>query len=171
MKTDYNVSQKVIHWLMAILISLDLFVAQKFGNVMEEADRLESRIDHGSLNIIVAVLFLIRMYLRFRHGAPALPTTMPGWQILAARFAHAILSGLATAMNAAYPIALFGVLDITIGQTNEDTFSFIRQFHEFATEALIALIIVHLIAAIYHWLISRDRITQRMFKFWQTEKD
>ena len=165
---------------MAILISLDLFVAQKFGNVMEEADRLESRIDHGSLNIIVAVLFLIRMYLRFRHGAPALPTTMPGWQILAARFAHAmfyiliggvILSGLATAMNAAYPIALFGVLDITIGQTNEDTFSFIRQFHEFATEALIALIIVHLIAAIYHWLISRDRITQRMFKFWQTEKD
>eukprot|EP00494_Astrolonche_serrata_P023382 UN23640 len=81
--SDYSVGQKIIHWLMAILITLDLFVAQKFGGVMEEVDRLESRIDHASLGIIVAFLFVIRIALRWKNGAPSLPDGMPTWQIYA----------------------------------------------------------------------------------------
>ena len=36
LRHDYSVGQKVVHWLMSILIVLDLFVAQKFGRVMED---------------------------------------------------------------------------------------------------------------------------------------
>ena len=42
---DYLRAQKIIHWLMAIVIMLDLNVAQKFGGDMELWDRLESRVD------------------------------------------------------------------------------------------------------------------------------
>jgi hypothetical protein len=36
---DFAVSQKIIHWLMAFLIMVDLIVAQKFGGAMELAER------------------------------------------------------------------------------------------------------------------------------------
>ncbi|MEM7020470.1 MAG: cytochrome b [Pseudomonadota bacterium] len=177
-RADYSVGQKIIHWLMAILLIMDLFVAQKFGGVMEEIDRLESRADHASLGTIVTILFMIRLYLRFRHGAPALPAAMSDWQVKAAKIGHGllyffigflILSGIATAVNAASPIALFGNLDITIGQTNEETFSSIRVFHEFATNAVITLIVLHVLAAFYHLVVMRDRLMQRMLKFWRSE--
>ena len=45
---DYTKTQKIIHWLMAIIIMLDLNVAQKFGGNMELWDRLESRADHAT---------------------------------------------------------------------------------------------------------------------------
>ena len=146
---------------------------------MEEIDRLESRVDHGSLGTIVAILFLLRLYLRFRHGAPALPPTMPNWQVNAAKIGHAllylligflILSGLFTAANAGSPVALFGVFDITIGQTDEVRFDFVRQFHEFATNAVIAIMVIHLLAALYHHFYLKDHTTRQMVKFWSSKQ-
>ena len=49
MKADFLKSQKIIHWIMAIIIMLDLNIAQKFGGEMDILDRLESRIDHTSV--------------------------------------------------------------------------------------------------------------------------
>ena len=177
---DYTKSQKVVHWLMALLIMLDLVVAQKFGDVMEEWDRLASRSDHATLGTIMTILFVIRLLLRWRHGAPELPASMPGWQVKAARIGHSllyffsgflILSGLVTAVNATDPIVLFGSLDITLGQSSSDTFAMLRPFHEFATNAVIALIVIHVLAALYHWLVARDDTTQRMLKIWSSARN
>ena len=182
--TDYSIAQKVVHWVMAFLICMDLFIAQKFGDVMEELDRLESRVDHGSLGTIVAFLFLLRLYLRYKNGAPPLPVAMPHWQVVAAKWGHSllylligflILSGIITAMNATAPIALFGQFEITFylaqGQASEQTFAFLRGFHEFATNAVIALILIHIAAAAYHLLIVKDQSTQRMLRFWKQIND
>ncbi len=176
---DYRVSQKVVHWLMSFLIILDLFVADKFGGVMEEWDRLESRSDHATLGTIVLTLFLIRIYLRIRHGAPPLPAGMTAWQVKAAHWGHwllygliglLILSGLATAINATAPIALFQSVEITIGAVDDSTFKALRPIHEFATNAIIALIVVHIVAALYHHIIMRDDSLVRMLKFWKQDK-
>ena len=178
-QADFAVSQKIIHWIMAVLLMLDLFVAQKFGNPMELADRLESRVDHSTLGTIVCVLFVIRLLLRFRYGGAALPPSMPNWQQQLAHWAHValyvligflLLSGMATAVNATNPITLFGQFDITLGQTQDDTFRFVRQFHEFATDAMIALIGLHILAALYHGIIKRDGTTGRMLAFWRTAR-
>ncbi|MDX1734047.1 MAG: cytochrome b [Halioglobus sp.] len=177
-RADYTVVQKVLHWLMALIICLDLFIAQKFGNVMEDWDRLESRSDHASVGTVVTALFIMRIFFRLRHGAAALPAGMSVWQIRAAHLAHfamyffiglLIFSGIATAVNAAEPITLFGQFDITLGQAGEDLFQQIRPIHEFATNAVIALIVVHILAALYHQFIARDDSTVRMLKFWRSE--
>ena len=42
-RADYAVTQKVLHWLMALLIMLDLIIAQKFGGEMADWDRFASR--------------------------------------------------------------------------------------------------------------------------------
>ena len=79
-RADYAVTQKVLHWLMTLLIMLDLIIAQKFGGEMADWDRFASRSDHASVGITIAVLLVLRLYFRWRYGAPALPATMPDWQ-------------------------------------------------------------------------------------------
>ena len=178
MNADYTITQKVVHWLMALLLMLDLFVAQKFGNPMQLADRLESRVDHATLGTIVLLLFIGRLYLRLKHGAAALPADMPAWQQQLAKVAHGLLyvligvllcTGIITAVNATNPIVLFGAFDITLGTTDTQTFEFLRPFHEWTTNALIALIGAHILAALYHGLIKRDGSTGRMLTFWRSE--
>ena len=177
-RPDYTVVQKVVHWLMALLIMLDLVVAQKFGDPMEQWDRLESRSDHATLGMIMTFLFLLRIALRWYYGAPPLPHGMSTWQVFAARWTHRLFyflialligSGLATGVNAADPITLFGSLDITIGQENEQTFAALRPIHEYTTNALILLISIHIIAALYHQFVARDASTLNMLKFWTSK--
>ena len=175
--TDYRVGQKVLHWLAGILLILDLIIAQKFGGVMEEWDRLESRSDHATLGIIAAIILIWRIIYRLRYGAPGYPSTMPPWQVTAARGGHLLLylfmsalviTGVASAMNATAPIAVFGSLDLTLGSDTDAAFRFIRQFHEFCTQAMIALIVLHVTAALYHHFVAKDDLLVRMFKFWRS---
>lgn len=178
-RSDYTVAQKVVHWVMGLLVMLDLFIAQKFGREMELWDRLESRSDHGTVGTVVALLFIARLYLRYRHGAPPLPPGMMKWQVQAAKAGHfllyffigvLILSGLTTAMNAADPVSLFGVFDITLGRDTEEVFQRVRPVHEFATNAVIALIVLHIGAALYHHFVAKDDSTRRMLRFWRSEQ-
>lgn len=174
---DYAVGQKIVHWLMAVFIILDLFVAQKFGGVMADVDRFASRNDHSSLGTIVAALFIIRLYLRWKNGAPALPETMPDWQKWLAHVAHwalyiligsLIITGILTAMNANSGIEPFGAF--AYGNGVEGDFTLFRGFHEFTTKAIIALIGLHVVAALYHLIFVRDGVTSRMLMFWKSRK-
>ena len=85
MKADFLKSQKIIHWIMAIIIMLDLNIAQKFGGEMDVLDRLESRIDHTSVGLFITFLFLLRVFLRYRYGSPGYPDSMPRWQVILAK--------------------------------------------------------------------------------------
>ena len=84
----YQSTQKIIHWLMALLIMLDLNIAQKFGGDMDTLDRLESRIDHSSMGLIIASLFILRLVFRYKYGPPDYPASMPRWQVVSAKFGH-----------------------------------------------------------------------------------
>jgi len=121
--SDFAVAQKIVHWLMAVLIMVDLAVAQKFGDVMADWDRFQSRSDHAGVGTLLAILLLLRLYLRWRYGAPALPVAMPAWQQNLAGAAHWLLYGLmglliasgliaATAANSVIePFGLFALND------------------------------------------------------------
>ncbi len=177
--TDYAVSQKVIHWLMATFIMIDLFVAQKFGGEMVDTDRFESRSDHASIGVIIAVLLVIRLYLRWKNGAPPLPVGMPDWQKMLAHVAHwslyfligcLIVTGIVTAMNANSIVMPFGLFSYGDGTGLLADFQWFRRFHEFTTNAIIALIILHVVGALYHLIFMRDGVTVRMLTFWKSTK-
>ena len=176
MNDDYRVIQKVLHWVMGIFIVLDLFVAQKFGGSMELADRLESRVDHASLGTTICILFILRIFFRLKYGAPALPGGMSGWQMRLAKVSHTgmyvliaclFTTGILTAVNATDSLAIYGAFDVTAGNAEEDFFQYIRQFHEFFTNAVIAIIVLHVFAALYHHFALKDNSTVRMLKFWK----
>lgn len=174
--TGYTVGQKIVHWLMAMFLLIDLTVAQQFGSQLALADRLQNREGHAAVGTIILVLFLIRIYLRRKHGAPALPATTPSWQSTAANLTHkgfyllltiVIATGIYAGMNVTSPLNWFGAVDIAVaGNLSEEHFQSVRVFHEWATKALIALILLHVLAAILH-LIQRDGRTTAMLAFWK----
>ncbi|MEM1155861.1 MAG: cytochrome b/b6 domain-containing protein [Pseudomonadota bacterium] len=175
---DFSIGQKVLHWLIAVAIILDLFIAQKFGGAMTDADRFESRSDHASLGTLVACLFAIRLYLRFKHGAPPLPIDIPRVQARLAHLMHwalyvliglLILSGIGSAISANSIVSPFALFTYGNGVGNETVYRVLRTIHEFSTKAIIALIALHVFAALYHLFSQHRDLTVRMLKFWKSE--
>ena len=123
--SDYSIAQKCLHWIIGLAIMADLFIAQKFGREMVDIDRFESRNDHATLGTLVAAFFAIRLYLRFKRGAPALPSDLPSWQLTAATMAHRalyaligiiILTGIGSAISANSAVSPFGLFSYGDGQ-------------------------------------------------------
>jgi len=176
---DYLKSQKIIHWLMAAAIMIDLNVAQKFGGEMQVLDRLESRADHATMGLIITFLLVLRIILRFRYGAPSLPNSMSKWQIIASQVGHyglyilmgtLVMTGIISAIYASDPILVFNSYDLAFANHNDNAFRIVRGIHEFCTNAIIALIFIHILAAIYHHFVLKDSTTSNMSKFWTTKR-
>ena len=163
---------------MAAAIMIDLNVAQKFGGEMQVLDRLESRADHATMGLIITFLLILRIILRFRYGAPSLPNSMSKWQIIAAQAGHyglyilmgtLVMTGIISAIYASDPILVFNSYDLAFANHNDNAFRIVRGIHEFCTNAIIALIFIHILAAIYHHFVLKDSTTSNMSKFWTTK--
>src|SRR5262245_54153318 len=108
--------QRLLHWLMAVGILAMLFIGVGMvSTVMPTYLTLVSI--HKPLGIAILVLALLRLAVRLRYGAPALPADLPEPMKLAAYLSHVALYGLMIAMPligwamlsaAEYPIVLFG---------------------------------------------------------------
>ena len=165
MKADFLKSQKIIHWIMAIIIMLDLNIAQKFGGEMDILDRLESRIDHTSVGLFITFLFLLRVFLRYKYGSPGYPDSMSRWQVISAKVGHyglyflmggLIVTGLLTARYATDTSLAFKTLNLTMGNGDLQIYNVIRFFHEVFTNLIIAFIAIHIFASMYHHFIAKS---------------
>ena len=124
---------------------------------------------------IIYGMLILRIFLRFLYGAPSLPESMPGWQVVMAKTGHyglyflmglLIISGIASANFTSDPIVVFGTFNLSSEVDNPNMFNLIRGVHEFATNAIIALIVIHILAALYHHFVVKDDTTKNMTKFW-----
>ena len=79
-----------------------------------------------------------------------------------------ILSGIGAAMTANSIVSPFGLFAYGDGQGNEAAFDFVRRMHEIATKAIIALIVLHVAAALYHMVSKHRALTLRMMMFWRS---
>src|SRR5262249_60395811 len=83
----FTALQRLLHWLMAVCILAMLFIGVGMvSTVMPKYLPLVSI--HKSLGIAILILALIRLAVRLRYGAPALPASMPEPMKLAAHLSH-----------------------------------------------------------------------------------
>ena len=78
-----------------------------------------------------------------------------------------MLTGIISANFASDPIMVFSYFDLAFANHNDELFLTVRGIHEFCTNAIIALIVVHILAAIYHHFIVKDATTINMLKLWK----
>ena len=167
----FTLLQRTLHWLMAACILTMLFVG--VGMVSSVAPKYLTLISiHKSLGIIILALALIRLVVRWRYGAPALPADLPEPLKLAAHGSHYLLYALMIVMPllgwamlsaANYPIVLFGGLHLpAITPHSGRLHSLLWDAHFYLAFVFFALVLMHLAAALFHALVRRDGVFQSM---------
>jgi cytochrome b561 len=169
---DYDPVAKSFHWLIVALFAVQFGVAWLMPHVSPRT-ALDGRVQlHLSIGLVGVALVLLRLGWRLSHRAPPLPDSDPAWQRLAASAAHLLLYLLALVMPLLgwvsaglreMPMGLFGL--VTLPQLLPAVRRLggrIGHYHALAAYATLALIGLHIAAALYHHFLLRDPVLRRM---------
>jgi cytochrome b561 len=164
---------RAFHWLIAVLI-----VAQGvLGLVMADMGLTPAKVRvfalHKSIGLSILALALLRIAWRLGERRPADPLATPRWQALAARATHLALYVLILALplsgwwfnsTANAPLTWFGLVDIPslTGGYAPAWKPRALLLHQTLFWLLVALLVVHVGAALWHHFKQRDDVLRRM---------
>ncbi|MCK8784028.1 cytochrome b [Roseomonas sp. NAR14] len=167
----FTPAQRALHWAMALCILAMLFIGVGMVSTIRPIYLVMVAI-HRPLGIAILVLALVRLLLRWRHGAPPLPAGMPEAMKLAARLSHYAfyalmlalpLLGWAMLSAAGYPATMVGGWALPpIMPRSATLHSVLWGAHHYLALAFFALILLHFAAALYHALVRRDGVFEAM---------
>lgn len=169
---EYGTVAKTLHWLIAVsLLALVVFGLRQAG--MEPGpERSEIRFLHASAALAVFLLMTVRLIWRLVNDVPAHPAGSPAWQAAAARIVHwglyvavfvQLAAGAMTVATGGKPLPFFGLFSIPLPVAeSEEAHHFWEEVHESAWKIVAALVVVHLLAALYHHFVAKDDVLRRM---------
>jgi cytochrome b561 len=163
--------QRALHWIMAACILAMFFIG--VGMVSTIAPKYLPLIAiHKTLGTAILVLALVRLGVRARAGAPALPADLPNAMKLAAHLSHYAfyalmilmpLIGWAMLSAARYPVLVWGGLRLPrIVPANPDLYALLWNAHVYLAFAFYGLVLLHLAAALFHALVRKDGVLSTM---------
>ncbi|WP_305806363.1 cytochrome b [Stenotrophomonas sp. YIM B06876] len=167
-----GVSQ-TLHWLIALLILLLGIIGLTMGELPKTPKYFWVYTMHKSLGISVLTLVAIRLGWRLYAGAPAPVAGTPRWQERIASATHVLLYVLMFAIplsgwlfdsaSGLRPFRLFGQFEMPkLSAPDEQIRAISHALHEWGFWLLIAVVIVHAAAAVYHHVHQRDATLVRM---------
>lgn len=166
----YNRGARALHWTIAVLVIANLATGL-FHNALEDTIRLIPT--HKATGMTILALSLARIAWRFTWQRPAYPETVTRLEALAARAVQALFYGLMIVMPLTgwiiasagkYPLDWFGLFDIPkLAVSRQDpAYTIGHEAHEVLGWLFLALVALHVAAALRHHLILKDGILRRM---------
>jgi cytochrome b561 len=163
-----------LHWLIGAAVIVNISLAMLTEGLPRETHR-EAMAIHKALGVTVLALTLIRIAWRLGHRPPPLPASVPAWQRPLSRIVHFLfyallillpLSGWVWMSAADRPIDFFGLFTLppiaAPGKALADT---MHERHEMLGLTMLALVIVHVLAALKHQFVDRSGVNARMNPF------
>ncbi len=171
----YSIQARVLHWLMAVLIITLLGVGIYMVDFLpkDSPSRLTIYSLHKSVGVMVLILVLVRLTNRLLKSPPPLPASLPQWEIILAKVGHfglyilmilVPLSGYLMSNSFGFPVKFFTIEMPRIIAANPERGKFFSEAHEILAFTLLALVVVHVLAAIKHHYFDRPEndILKRM---------
>ena len=173
----YSNAAVTLHWLTAALILVQIWLGFTFADMPKGPARMEVFTWHKSVGVTILLLALIRLAVRLKNPPPPFPEELPRWERLAAVWNHRIFYFLLII------IPLAGLLAVSGGATKSTTgliggipFPLIPgisegggeisgEVHEILVFAMIALLALHVGAALKHQFFVPSRAAGRMPPF------
>ncbi len=176
----YSAVAILLHWAIALLVlalvGLGLYMTSLPPGSAAQFSLYQW---HKSLGITVLLLTLARIAWRLSHPVPALPATLKPWERLAARGTHVGLYALMLAIPLTgwalvsaspwnLPTILYGVIPwphLPVLSTLEDKAgaeAVLEQVHGLLAWSAVALVALHVAAALKHHFILKDDVLARM---------
>jgi cytochrome b561 len=174
----YSKVAMALHWLIALAIIGMIVGGKVMHEMLEQKEPLAFTLVqfHKSMGITILLLSGLRLLWRFTHKPPALPQ-MAGWQTGLAHLSHwgfyalmfaMPLSGWAMVSTSKlkFPTLLYFTqiewphIPFLVGRT--DLHEVFEESHELLANITIALLILHIGAALYHHYALKDNVLRRM---------
>jgi len=169
-----------LHWLMAFLI-VAMLALGKFMVGLDQTDPLRFSLVqwHKTVGILILLLAVGRLIWRVTHVSPPHPANAPAWERLASSVSHVVLYALL------FIAPITGWMLVSVSPLDIDTLLFnvipwphipwldnivdkqaatklFEEVHEIATGILIALLLLHVAAALKHHFVDKDTVMRRM---------
>jgi len=158
--SGYTRTQIILHWAIALLVVFQFVGSDAISGMIEEVGLTASTSEtipllvraHVLAGILTFVLMLIRVFMRFTKGAPALPKEESPMMKMVAHATHGILylALLLTPVSGA--LAWFGQLEAA------------DSAHMVLKVVLLVFVALHVLGALYHQLILKNGLIKRMMK-------
>lgn len=171
-RQGYGWGAIALHWIAAIAI-LALFLT---GEALEEARGFPARLTAMQSHVSLGMALLIPLALRVvwslagkkpdpfpQHPALRLLSLLIHWLLLAA-IVVAVVTGMLAIWSTGRAIGVYGLFEIPspFATRNRELHEMMEQVHEFAANAFLPLVALHVLGALKHLVIDRDRTLQRM---------
>ena len=179
-RNRYTTVAIVLHWLIAAAIAPIASIGLVMKHVkLAPFTQFQLYQLHKSIGITILVLVALRLAWRLTHRPPPLPATMPKLEKHAAEGTHVLLYLLMLGMPLVgwalvsssplnIPTVLYGVipwphLPILPTLPNKAAIeAALKIVHAYGAYVLIALVLLHVAAALRHHVVIRDDILRRM---------
>ena len=168
----YDTITRLLHWVIAVLLIGLISIGWYMISIEDQPNSGWYFNLHKSFGIITAILIFFRLIWRFTHKLAPLPSSIPYWQTIVSRGIHVLLyfcmiimpiTGFIGASFSKYGIIFFGVeLPNWVNKSNAISEKFF-EIHIVVAWILVGLIVVHILAAIKHLIINKDKVFQRMW--------
>lgn len=175
----YDLTAKALHWLVVVLVVLQFTTALLLPQI--EVDTSPDAVInlHSSFGIVILLVMSLRLMYRWLNPVRMAARDSPAWERTIARASHfsfyllLILGpflGWASASAHSVPIRLFGILALPALAARKAQWGIIAgDIHGYAMWALLGLIGMHAVAALFHHFIRQDDVLRRMLpSTWRT---
>ena len=173
-----------IHWITAIVVIAQVYVGFLFHRFLERGtpERMEAFAWHKTLGAVILLLALLRLAVRLLNPPPPYPSDYPKWKRFVAVWNHRLfyillialpLTGLTAVSDRAedgwVPLQL-GLRIPAIPGVSEATGDAFGDVHELLVWTTLALVVLHLSAALYNQFVDRGPVAGRMWPFKATRE-
>jgi cytochrome b561 len=162
----------ILHWVMALLIFAAWSIAIVVNDMPLSPARIAGMSWHKWLGETIFFLVLLRLVWRATHPAPPLKVSMPLWQERTMKFAHIALYllmvliplvGWLMSSAKGYTVNYFGLFELPdLVDKDKVLGNQLKGIHEFLANGLMALVGLHILAALKHQFIDKDGLLNRM---------
>jgi cytochrome b561 len=167
----YGSTAKVFHWLIVALLLVQFPIGWLMPDIRRGQSPGAAMTFHVSFGIVILLLIVLRLIWRLIH--PVAPeSSLPPWQRLSSELVHwmlyvlvlaTTLSGWLFASFRGWPASFFYLMPMPmLAPDNAAAGKAIDGLHQTSEWLLLAVIGIHVAAALAHIFVYRDRIMQRI---------
>ncbi|WP_373505081.1 cytochrome b [Aestuariivirga sp.] len=180
-RTKYDGVAMILHWVTALLLIFMIIFGEELIEAGEHEEAAEALMNtaflpslHVSFGMAILLLTLLRLIWRALNPPPPYPAAMKSWEVTLSKVTHALFYVLMIGIPftgwlafgeflreepAMSAVRVFGLFAVPAGP---DFGEWAKELHEIGSNAAMALVILHVLAALKHQFVDGDHIFRRM---------
>jgi cytochrome b561 len=168
---SYGATAKTLHWLVVALLVVQYLIGWFMPDIHRGMTPGTPMMLHVSFGMVILILIVFRLAWRLTHRVPP-ERSLPLWQRWGAEAVHWLLyllvlattiTGWLFASFRGWSMSVFYVIPLPmLSGANPTANRFINHWHQYLEWTLLIVIGLHVLAALVHLVVYRDRVLQRM---------